>query len=156
MFCHLWDLFTRAATTLVSLFGSSTVLMYNAEAERKNVHFAIDWPIKRTVKTQQKHQKSADECFYTRFSQLAADNRGQRPLMFDTLLRPKSIRGHPRTTKWLRNMPCHGQPRTSRSVVPGPADNRGQTADKAFTLKSHFRMIYPFKKFWRAANCFSS
>ena len=76
-------------------------------------------------------------------SPVAADNRGQQGLRIDAIWCSQSIRGHPRTTKQLRNIPCRGQPRTSTNISLKAADNRGQTADKAFTRKNHFPMIHP-------------
>ena len=139
-FDHLSDLLYPSSNDTVLLFDSSTVLIYNAEAELttccNGTHATellvwsqpwLDWNAAVTNKNKQSSSNKAAEKMYmlqsidapkkrknpikTRNfrgqllfckmldSPAAADNRGQQGLSIDTILRSKSIRGHPRTTK---------------------------------------------------------
>ena len=133
-------LFHPSSNDTVLLCGSSTVLIYNAEAELttccNGTHAtellvwsqpSLDWNAALPNKNKQSSWNKAAEKMYmlqsidtpkksqnpikTRNvrgqllfrkmldSPAAADNRGQQGLRIDTILRLKSIRGHPRTTK---------------------------------------------------------
>ena len=127
-FYQLSYLFHPSSNDTVLLCGSSTVLIYNAEAELttccngthatellvwsqpwldwnaavsgETVHVAIDWRTKKSQNPITARNVRGQLLFRKMLdSPVAADNRGQQGLSIDAILRSISIRGHPRTTK---------------------------------------------------------
>ncbi len=72
---------------------------------------------------------------------MALDNRGQLSHAFCSYFKSLSLRGHPRTTTKL--ITKHAKLRTTADMQNLGSRSRGQTADKAFIQKTHFRMVRP-------------